>query len=99
MRMREPVGTKYDQDLDNRIDANQQDLVDEVTTPHSYKLPEFVTGGGVHKICSSVPAYNVEAQPTQARGGVVWNKAYKFQAHGPSYLDPVPDDEAVPYAR
>ena len=99
MRKAEHVGTKYDTSLDSAIDKNQQDMVDEVTTPHSYKLDEFVTGGGVHKICASVPAYNVEAQPVQARGGVVWNKAYSFQAHGPSYLDPVPDGSEVPNAR
>lgn len=99
MRRAQRVGTKYDGRLDAAIDANQQDLVDEVTTPHSYKLDEFVTGGGVSKICSTVPAYNVEAQPTQARGGVVWNRAYKFQAHAPSYLDPVPEGQEVPYAK
>lgn len=99
MRKKEMAGTKYDDRLDAAIDKNQQDMVDLVTEPHSYKLDEFVTGGGAHKICSTVPAYNVEAQPTQARGGIVWNKAYSFQPHGPSYLDPIPDQEAVPYAR
>jgi hypothetical protein len=98
MRKQQRVGTKYDGRLDAAIDANQQDLVDEVTKPHSYQLDEWVCCGG-HKICSSVPAYNVEAQPVQARGGIVWNKAYKFQAHAPSYLDPVPEGSEVPYAR
>jgi hypothetical protein len=98
MRKQQRVGTKYDSRLDAAIDANQQDLVDEVTTPHSYQLDEWVCCGG-HKICSSVPAYNVEAQPTQARGGIVWNKSYSFQAHGPSYLDPIPDPDSLTQAQ
>ena len=98
MRRSEKVGTKYDGRLDAAIDANQQSLVDEVTTPHSYILPENKSCAG-HKICSTVPAYNTEAQPTQARGGIVWSRAYSFQAHAPSYLDPVPESETVPYAR
>ena len=99
MRKAEHTGTKYDTALDRKLDNNQQSMVDEVTQPHSYKLDEYVTGGGVSKICASVPAYQVEAQPVQARGGVVWNKAYSFQAHAPSYLDPVPDGSQVPNAR
>ena len=98
MRKQNRVGTKYDDRLDAAIDSNQQDLVDLVTQPHSYQLDEWVCCGG-HKICASVPAYNVEAQPTQARGGIVWSKAYSFQPQGPSYLDPVPEGSEVPYAR
>ena len=90
MRKSERVGTKYDPRLDAAIDSNQQDLVDEVTTPHSYQLNEML--GSSHKICSSVPAYQVDAQPTQARGGIVWNSAYRFAPKGPSYLDPTPED-------
>lgn len=97
MRKAERVGTKYDGRLDAALDQNQQDLVDLVTEPHSYQLNEMI--GSNHKICSSVPAYQVEAQPTQARGGIVWNKAYSFQAHAPSYLDPVPEGSEVPYAK
>lgn len=99
MRKKEVTGTRYDAQVDKELDANQQDLVDEVTKPHSYVLPENVTGGGVHKICASYPAHNDQAQAVQARGRIVWNRAYKFQPHGPSYLDPIPDQEAVPDGR
>ena len=98
MRKSQRVGTKYDPDLDRKLDANQQDMVDEVTHPHSYQLDEWVCCAG-HKICASYPSYQVDAQPTQARGGIVWNKAYKFQPQGPSYLDGVPEGQEVPYAR
>lgn len=99
MRKAERVGTKYDDRLDAAVDKNQQELVDAVTKPHSYVLPENVTGGGVHKICASYPAQATGEQAVQARGRIVWNKAYKFQPHGPSYLDPIPDQEAVPDGR
>ena len=97
MRKSEKVGTKYDSDLDAKIDANQQSLVDDLTHPHSYKLDEDVHPA--HKICASYPNYQVDAQPVQARGRIVWNKAYSFQPHGPSFLDPIPDQKAVPDAR
>jgi hypothetical protein len=97
MRRSQRVGTKYDPELDNYLDQNQKDLVDELITPHSYKLNEML--GSQHKIVSSVPAYIPDAQPTQARGRIVWNKSYSFQAHGPSYLDPVSDSDTVPYAK
>lgn len=97
MRRSQKVGTKYEPELDNYLDQNQKDLVDALITPHSYQLNEML--GSSHKICSSVPAYNPEAQPTQARGRIVWNKAYSFQAHGPSFLDPIPDPGAISHAR
>lgn len=89
MRRSQRVGTKYDPALDSALDANQADMVDELTTPHSARLNEMI--GSSKKIVSSIPAYNPEAQPVQHRGRIVWNKAYSFQAHGPSYLDPTPD--------
>lgn len=88
MRKKQMAGTKYLAPLDKALDRNQSDLVDELITPH-VRLPE--RGGATCKIVSSVPAYEPDAQPTQARGRIVWNKAYVFQPHGPSYLDPVPD--------
>ena len=97
MRRSQRVGTKYEPELDNYLDQNQNDLVDELITPHSYQLNEML--GSQHKIVSSVPAYNPEAQPVQARGRIVWNRAYSFQAHGPSFLDPIPDAGAVTDAR
>jgi len=97
MRKSQRVGTKYDPELDNYLDQNQKDLVDELITPHSYQLREMI--GSQKKICSSVPAYNPDAQPTQARGRIVWNRAYSFQAHGPSFLDPVPDPRGLSNAR
>jgi hypothetical protein len=87
MRRQQRVGTKYESGLDAQLDHNQMELVDELITPH-VRLPEKLGGG---KIVSSVPAYNHEAQPVQARGRIVWNRAYVFQPHGPSYIDPVPD--------
>lgn len=82
------VGTKHVPALQKKLDANQEALVDLVTTPH-VKLPEII--GAKHRIVASVPAYNPDAQPVQARGRIVWNTAYVFQPHGPSFLDPVPD--------
>ena len=96
MRKKQRSGTKYIPELDQKLDANQADMVDTLIHPHSYRLTEML--GPQHRITSVVPAYNPEAQPTQARGHIVWNNAYRFQAHGPSYLDPVPDSETVPYA-
>lgn len=98
MRRQERAGTKYMPQLDAALDRNQGLIVDELMHPHP-QMPENKTGGGVHKICCSVPAYNHEAQPTQARGGIVWSRAYTFQAHAPSYLDPVPDPGALSNAR
>jgi hypothetical protein len=89
MRKKQYVGSNYDTRLETSIDRSQIDLVDELTTPHSYKLNEYI--GSSRKIVSTVPAQNPEAQPTQARGGIVWSRAYTFQPHAPSYLDPMPD--------
>lgn len=89
MRRQQRIGTKYVSELDNYLDQNQKDLVDQLITPHSTKLNEVLGVG--HKICSKVPATNPEAQPVQARGHIVWSRAYSFQAKGPSYLDPIPD--------
>lgn len=82
------VGSKRMPDLDAKLDRNQDDLVDALIEPHP-KLPE--RGGGQYKITSRVPVYNPEAQPTTARGHIVWSRAYRFQPHGPTYIDPVPD--------
>lgn len=89
MRRSQRTGTKYDPALDKMLDANQRDIVDELITPHSTRLNEMI--GSSKKIVCSVPAYIQEAQPVQGRGRIVWNKAYSFQPHGPSYVDPVPD--------
>jgi hypothetical protein len=89
MDKKEYVGTKHVDNLDAQLDRNQSELVDILLTPHPKYLGE--TRGAKHRIVCSVPAYNHEAQPVQARGRIVWNEAYRFQAHGPSYLDPVPD--------
>jgi hypothetical protein len=96
-RRKQPVGTKYDSQLDHALDANQDALVDLVVTPH-VRLPEFNCSAS-HKITAKVAGYNVEAQPTQARGKIVWSRAYDFQTHGPTFLDPVPDSATVPYAK
>lgn len=88
LRKKQMAGTKYDGGLDKALDQNQNSLVDELITPHQ-RLPE--RGGATCKIVSKVPAYDHDAQPTQARGRIVWSKAYEFQPHGPSYIDPVPD--------
>ena len=61
-------------------------MIDALTTPHNKVPAELLSAK--HTIVSTVPAYNHEAQPVQARGRIVWNRAYTFQAHGPSYLDP-----------
>lgn len=86
MRKREQDGTRYTPDLERKLDANQKDMVDEVITPHSYQLTEML--GAQHRITSKVAAYTPDAQPVQARGRICWNRAYSFQAKGPSYLDP-----------
>ena len=88
MRRRQNVGTKYDTDLDSRLDRNQDEMVDELIEPHSTRLTEMLNSQ--HKICASYKPVQ-ETQPTQGRGRIVWNNAYRFQPHGPSYLDPVPD--------
>lgn len=85
MRRKQMDGTNYEPALDAALVANQADMVDELTTPHSTRLNEMI--GSSKKIVCSVPAYNQEAQPVQARGKIVWNKAYSFQPKGPSYLD------------
>lgn len=98
MRRQERAGTKYMPQLDAMLDRNQESIVDELMTPRT-PMPENKTGGGVHKICCAVPAYEHDAQPVQARGHIVWNNAYQFQAHAPTYLDPVPDPHALTQAR
>jgi hypothetical protein len=97
MRKKERVGSRYVPELQGRLTANQHDLADELTTPHSYKITEYIANN--HKIISRVPAQNPEAQPTQARGGIVWSRAFTYQPHAPSYLDPVPDPDALTRAR
>lgn len=84
MRKRQAVGTKYDADLDSALDENQNDIVDTLLQPHD-RLPEMK--GAKHHIVSSVASYTPDAQPVQARGHIVWNRAYVFQSKGPSYLD------------
>jgi hypothetical protein len=86
MRRKQVDGTDYVPELENKLDTNQVDLVDELITPHSTKLNEIL--GASHRIVSKIPAYEPEAQPVQARGRIVWSKAYSFQQKGPSYLDP-----------
>ena len=88
MRRKNPDGTDYLPELETQVDANQSEMVDALTTPHP-KMGESL-GSACH-IVSRVPAYEPDAQPVQARGRVLWNRAYAFQPHGPSYLDPVPD--------
>lgn len=88
VRKKQMAGTKYDAGLDKALDENQNSLVDTLITPHQ-RIPE--RGGAQNKITSTVPAHVPDAQPVQARGRIVWNKAYEFQPHGPSYIDPVPD--------
>ena len=85
MRRKQPVGTKYDEDLDGDLDRNQNTMVDELITPHFNRIPEMK--GGHNKIVASVAAYEHDAQPVQARGRIVWSQAYRFQPKGPSYLD------------
>ena len=87
MRRSQKVGTKYMPGLDSALDRNQNTLMDELLKPH-VRLPETLGHGMI--VCS-VPAYLPEAQPVQARGRIVWNRAYQFQPHGPSYIDPIPD--------
>lgn len=84
MRKSQRVGTKYDPALDRALDKNQGDIIDELITPHT-RINEMM--GAKHAIVCSVPAHTPDAQPVQARGRIVWNKAYAFQARGPSYLD------------
>lgn len=89
MRMKEMDGTNYEGDLSKAIDRNQKSIVDELITPHSTQLSEMICSP--HKIVSKIPAHVPEAQAVQARGRICWNKAYDFQTHGPSYLDPRPE--------
>jgi hypothetical protein len=84
-------GTSYVPTLDAQLSTNQDDMVDAVITPHP-KMEERL--GAACKITSVVPAHEPDAQPVQARGRIVWNRAYSFQPHGPSYLDPVSDPGA-----
>jgi hypothetical protein len=88
MRRKTEAGVRYDAPLQQELARNQSDLIDEVITPH-LRMPE--TLGAKHKIVCSVPAHTPDAQPVQARGRIVWSRAYEFQARGPSYLDPTPD--------
>lgn len=97
MRKREVDGTRYAPQLEAELDNNQERIVDELLTPHP-QMPEFKGSAG-HKICCSVPAHEPDAQPVQARGHIVWNRAYEFQPRGPSYLDPVSDPGALTHAR
>lgn len=85
MRKSQKVGTKYDADVDAALDRNQKALADELITPHSTRLNEMIASP--HKIVSSYPAHEPDAQPVQARGRICWNRAYTFQPRGPSYLD------------
>lgn len=85
MRRSQKVGTKYDGRLDAVLDNNQDSLVNELITPHSYKLNE--TLGAKHKIVASYPAHTDPQMPVRGRGRIVWNSAYTFQPKGPSYLD------------
>jgi hypothetical protein len=89
VRRKQVDGTNYDPDVDRQLNANQHDIVSELITPHSTRLNEML--GAQHRITSVVAAHEPDAQPVQARGRIVWNKAYSFQPHGPSYLDPIPD--------
>jgi hypothetical protein len=89
MEKKQYVGTKDTANLDAQLDRNQKEMVELLISPHTGRLQEM--RGAQRKITSKVPAYNPEAQPVQARGRIVWNRAYSFQPHGPSYLDPVPD--------
>lgn len=85
MRKKEQTGTDYDPALTQKLYQNQNDITNTLTEPNPNRMSEMI--GNPHKIVSSVPAYNPEAQPTQARGKIVWNNAYSFQSKGPSYLD------------
>lgn len=89
MEKKQYVGTKHLDKLDSALDKNQNDLVNLLIYPHANRIDEH--RGASFKIVSKIPAYQPEAQGTQARGRVVWNQAYQFQPHGPSYLDPIPD--------
>lgn len=84
MRRNQRVGTKYDASLDDKLDANQTDLVNTLLTPREPYLGE--TRGATQRIVCSYPVIQ-ETQPVQARGRIVWNSAYTFQPKGPSYLD------------
>lgn len=85
MRKKEHTGTDYDPELTRELKTNQDDIFNSLTNPNPNRMNEMI--GNPHKIVSSVAAYNVEAQPVQARGKIVWNNAYSFQSKGPSYLD------------
>jgi hypothetical protein len=85
MRKRQVDGTNYLPDLEKKLDHNQQEMVDEVITPHSTKLNEMIDAQ--HKITASYPAHTDPQMPIRGRGPVVWNSAYEFQPKGPSYLD------------
>jgi hypothetical protein len=89
VRKHEDNGDRYMPKLSDQADRNQKDLVDDLITPHSTQLSEMIASP--HKIVSSIPAYEPEVQAVQARGRICWSKAYDFQSHGPSYLDPRPE--------
>jgi hypothetical protein len=89
MREHQENGSRYDSGVAAALDANQNGIVNELIHPRTPYLNE--TLGAKHKIVCSVPAYTPDTQPVQHRGRICWNSAYKFQPHGPSYLDPVPD--------
>lgn len=84
MEKHEDDGTKEIVPLDRGLRKQKGQLVDELITPH-VRLPEVL--GPKHHIVASYPATLPDAQPVQARGRIVWNKAYDFQPKGPSNLD------------
>lgn len=89
MRKKTENGVQYLGGLERTLDRNQSGIIDELTHPHSTRLNEML--GAQHRITSKIPAHTPDAQPVQARGRIVWNKAYEFQPRGPSYLDGAPD--------
>ena len=72
MRKANPVGTHNVPDLEAGLAANRNDLVETLLRPHP-QLSEMK--GAQHKITATVAAQTPDAQPVQARGHVVWNKA------------------------
>ena len=61
LRRKQMVGSKYDPALDAELDANQNRMVDYLTTPNGNRMSEVLGAG--HRIAASVPAYEPEAQP------------------------------------
>lgn len=97
MRRSQKVGTKYDAALDRKLDNNQDAMVDELITPHSTRLNEIL--GPKHQIVASYAAHHDPQMPVRSKGPIVWNRAYEFQSHGPSFLDPVSDPSGLSDAR